>query len=194
MDGGYHRLTRAARMLLGHASRSMPGAPTVSSAPRTRPARGPSSPPSPPRPPAPSNISTPRRSPPRLLPRRRAVAADDLSAGTCHRFPAGRLVAGSGGISPAAQSADHAFALPTSSIRSPLERQRRGPCQPGPTAQENPASGTAGLKARSKTLDGRPHADDAGFQPLSMGWTATWAAGPGWHDDGPLACGNSPVR
>jgi hypothetical protein len=63
-----------------------------------------------------------------------------------------------------------------------VERQRRGSYQPGPTAQENPARSSTGLKARFK-----PDRNGTGFQPLTRGWTATWAVGPGWYEDGPLA-------
>ena len=54
------------------------------------------------------------------------------------------------------------------------------------------ARSTAGLKARSKTLEGRLELDGAGLQPWIIGWTLTWAAGPGWNDDGPLALSEAP--
>ena len=69
----------------------------------------------------------------------------------------------------------------------PPERQRRGPNQPGPTAQEPPPGSIAGLKARYKTLGGRHDLHGAGLQPLTTDWIATWAAGPDWNEDGPLA-------
>jgi hypothetical protein len=63
---------------------------------------------------------------------------------------------------------DSASSLPTDSFGGPMERQRRTPSQPGPTAQDDPSTSTAGLKARFKTLDGSTHQDGAGFQPLTM--------------------------
>jgi len=75
----------------------------------------------------------------------------------------------------------------TSSDGRLLERQRRGPCHPGPTAQETPPKSPTGLKARSKTLAGCPEPVSTGFQSFAVDQTVTWAVGPGWHGDGPLA-------
>lgn len=75
-------------------------------------------------------------------------------------------------------------ALPAAAAPPP-ERPRRGPCQPGPAAQEPAVIETGGLKARSKSL--REHPSGTGLQPSAWVETATWAVGPGWHGIGPLA-------
>ena len=77
------------------------------------------------------------------------------------------------------------FPLPTVSL--PLERQRCGPCQPGPTAQEKPMREQIRAEGPIQIRDTSLEPDCAGFQPLTIGWTINLGRWRGWYDDGPLA-------
>lgn len=70
------------------------------------------------------------------------------------------------------------------------ERQRRESYQPGPTAQGKIAIRTGGLKARFNSKG--ECISGPGLQPLASIATMSWAVGPGWYGDGPLALQGTP--